>query len=189
MRAQKIQVKFFAESNGAFELEPFVPVLHEWIQQRALDELLIDVADYGHVHHGPGLLLVCHAADYYIDLGEGRLGLLYSRKHEAPEDPVERVVDALRRALAASKKLEDDPRLKVRFRGDEVLVRLNDRLLAPNDASTYAEAEPVLRRAFEKLYGDVAFTLNHEGSSRELFTVRVRAPGAPKAGELLARLA
>ncbi|HEV8246140.1 MAG TPA: hypothetical protein VGP93_10250, partial [Polyangiaceae bacterium] len=78
MESPKIQVKYFAVEPIA--LEHFVPVFHRFIRDHVLDELLIDVADYAHVHHGPGVVLVGHAADYYMDQGEGRLGLLYSRK-------------------------------------------------------------------------------------------------------------
>jgi hypothetical protein len=188
MEATKIQVKVFI-AEGPFELEPFIPVLHEWIKTKALDELLIDVADYGHVHHGPGLLLVGDLSDYYLDLGEGRPGLLYSRKRGGPSDRDECVVDALRRALIACQKLEAAPVEKsVAFRGDELLIRVNDRLRFPNDDATFAALEPFLGRALKKLYGGVATSTQREGTERDLFTVRVRAPGAPPASELLQRL-
>lgn len=190
MRARKIQIKLYADDPGAFELEPFVPVLHHWIKDKALDDLLLDVADYAHVKNGPGLLLVGHASDYYLDLGEGRPGLLYSRKREAPEDPKERVLDAIRRALAACKKLEDAADLPrpPKFLGNEIVFRINDRLRGPNNHATYAEVEPVLRSALDQVYGGTAFSMEREGTERELFTVRVKAPGAPLARELLPRI-
>ena len=41
-------------------------------REHAFDELMIDVADYKHVKHGPGVVLVGDANDYYLDEGEGR---------------------------------------------------------------------------------------------------------------------
>ena len=48
--------------------EPTIVVFHDWIRTRALDEdVLVDVADYGHVKGGPGVLLVCHEGHYVIE--------------------------------------------------------------------------------------------------------------------------
>ena len=55
MKSEKLQIKFFARPNAAFELETVVPVFHRFIREHAFDELMIDVADYKHVHHGPGI--------------------------------------------------------------------------------------------------------------------------------------
>jgi hypothetical protein len=167
-----------------------VPVFHGWIKDKALDELLIDVVDYGHVHHGPGVLLVGHASDYYIDLGEGRPGLLYSRKRDALDDPRERILDAFRRALVACAKLESEPSLKppVRFLGNELLFRLNDRLSAPNTDATFQHVEPALREALDRLYAGAPYALKREGAERELFTVRVTSSAPTSVKELLQRL-
>ena len=80
MQSPKIQVKYFTQEP--VELEHFVPVFHRWIRDRVLDDMVIDVADYAHVHHGPGIVLIGNAVDYFMDQGEGRLGLLYSRKRD-----------------------------------------------------------------------------------------------------------
>jgi len=192
MKARKVQIKLFVESPRDLDPEPFVPVFHRWIQEQTLDEMVMDVAQYGHVHQGPAVLLVGHASDYAIDFGEGRAGLLYSRKREAPSDAIQCVKDAVRRALAAAKKIEDDPSLpaRVRFRTDEILFRLNDRLLAPNDAETFADVEPVLKAALAGLYGD-APSVERKGTARELFGVTVKAPNGkgPSVAELLSRIA
>ena len=56
-------------TTSGVELEEFIPVFHDWIQTQQLAELLIDVADYRHVPHGPGVVLVAHDAHYAMDLG------------------------------------------------------------------------------------------------------------------------
>ncbi|HVU05130.1 MAG TPA: hypothetical protein VHE30_25445 [Polyangiaceae bacterium] len=191
MEARKIQFKVFVKEPKEVDVDPIVPVLHQWIRERAFDELLIDVTDYAHVPNGPALLLVGHGSDYCVDFADGRPGLLYSRKREAPKDAKDCVTDALKRTLAAAKKLEEEKSLpkKLVFSGEELLFRVNDRLLGPNTDETLKTVEPVLRSVLETLYAGTPFTLAREGSPKELFTVRVKAPGAPGVGALLTRIA
>jgi hypothetical protein len=192
MKARKVQIKLFVEWPRELDFEPFVPAFHRFIQEKALDEMLVDVAQYGHVHEGPAVLLVGHASDYAIDFAEGRAGLLYSRKREAPDDAGACVTDALRRALAAAKKLEEDKSLPegLRFKTDELLFRVNDRLLAPNDAATFATVEPVLKGALSALFPGATLSLERKGTPKELFTVSVNAMNGKKAtvSELLSRI-
>ena len=190
MEARKVQFKLFVASPANVDVDPIVPVFHAWIREKALGELLIDVTDYAHVPNGPALLLVGHGSDYAIDFSRGLAGLLYSRKREAPKDAKECVRDALRRALFAAKKLEDEKSLAtpLRFRGDELLFRLNDRLLAPNTPETFASVEPVLRAVLGEVYAGAPFTLERVGTPKELFSVSVKAPGAPGVSALLPRL-
>ena len=106
----------------------------------ALEELLIDVADYLHVHHGPGIMLIGHEADYSLDNRAGRLGLLYNRKEQMEGTTQEKLAQAVRAALTAAQMLEKENGLK--FNGQEVQVIINDRLLVPNTAETFAALEP-----------------------------------------------
>src|SRR5215470_2549285 len=135
MDAHKLQLKIFAtpDSARAVSLEAFIPVFHRWIKERLLPELVIDVANYAHVPQGPGVVLIGHGSDYFIDHGEGRMGLLYNRKRMAPA-PDARLHDAFRRAIHAALLLEKDAALagKLRFGTKEWLLRINDRLAAPN---------------------------------------------------------
>src|SRR5205814_1119849 len=112
------------------------------------DHLLIDVADYKHVPEGPGTVLVSHEANIYTDQGEGRLGLLYFRKQPfaGAATFAERLRATFRDALEACNLLEEEPALhgRVRFRTDELLFRVYDRLLAPNTDETFAEVKPEL---------------------------------------------
>jgi hypothetical protein len=189
LEAHKLQVKLYVDQPHGFRLEPFVPIFQRWIRRRALDELLIDVVDYGHVHQGPGVLLVGHGSDYYLDLGEGRPGLLYSRKRDA-QPPQERLRDAFRRALAACHLLELEPELagKVRFATNEFLFRINDRLRAPNTAGFFARVRPELDTFARRLFEGIDISLAAEAGERELFSVRLRAAGAPSLAALLDRL-
>ena len=81
MTTHKFGVKLFITNPTAKSLKEFIPVFHGWIQRQALPgHMLLDVHDYSHVHHGPGILLVAHEANLSIDEAEGRRGLVYIRK-------------------------------------------------------------------------------------------------------------
>ncbi len=83
-------------------------MFNTWIQKHALEELLIDVADYLHVPNGPGLLLIGHEADYSLDNRAGRLGLLYNRKKQLEGTTQEKLAQAARAVLTAAQILEKE---------------------------------------------------------------------------------
>ena len=178
MDAQRIVVKVYLEDPTVLPHD-FIPVFHRWIQTRALDEVLIDVADYSHDHDGPGVLLICHEANYALDVIDGRPGLVYARKREVTGSWEERVRSSMRAVLTACRKLEGEVALagKARFSTKEILFRINDRLLAPSVPATFAAATPALNSVCTKLFGEGAFELAHESGAGELFAVRIRATG------------
>src|SRR5260370_40724312 len=77
---QHINVKLLLKDSQDLDLDPVIPVFHSWIQGQVCDELLLDVADYRHVHGGPGVVLIGHEADYGIGDTDNRLGVRYNRK-------------------------------------------------------------------------------------------------------------
>jgi len=189
MDAHKLQLKIFAEEGAALELETFIPIFHGWIKNQLLNELMIDVANYAHVPQGPGVVLIGHGSDYFVDQGEGRLGLLYNRKRMAPE-PGARLTDAFSRALHAALLLEKEPALagKLRFGTKEWLLRINDRLGAPNNDGTFAAVKPELETFCRRLFEGGSFELGRVGTARQPFAVRIRSAGAPSLAALLERL-
>ncbi len=190
MDAQKIQVKLFCTGSEALELDPYIVVFHRWIRERVLDELMIDVADYQHVHHGPGVVLVGHASDYYLDLGEGRPGLLYSRKRQGPKAE-ERLQDALRRALSASYLLQNEPGLEPapRFGIEEILFKFPERLKTPNNPELQAQAEAQVSALFSKLVPEARLSLQAgDDDARAPLSVRAKLEGAPELSTLLDRV-
>jgi hypothetical protein len=188
MQAHKLQLKIFAEGAHDVTPESFIPVLHGWIKKHVLPELMIDVANYAHVPKGPGVVLIGHACDYFIDEGQGRLGLLHSRKRSAPE-PAERLADAFRRTLHAAALLEADPALagKLHFRTSELLFRINDRLAAPHTEATFAAVKPELDALCAKLFAG-PFELAPAGDRKDLFGVKIVSPTKADLATLLARL-
>ena len=88
-------------------------------------------------------MLIGHGADYFLDEGEGRPGLLHNRKR-AGLAPAERLGDLARRTLHAASLLEKDLALtgKVKFATNELLFRVNDRLAAPEHRRDVRGAAP-----------------------------------------------
>ncbi len=150
----KLDLKVLASSESAAVPEEFIPVFHRWITERVLPELLIDVADYSHVHEGPGVLLVGHDAIYAYDESRGEPGLLYSRRREtAPETAGIRTLDErleslLLCAFRACDQIEAEPQLdgRVAFDRHRIELRVNDRLV-PRDDETASALGEALRRA------------------------------------------
>jgi hypothetical protein len=189
MDAQKLQLKIFVAPESARTLEPeaVVPVFHRWIKEHVLPELLIDVASYAHVPEGPGIVLIGHGSDYFMDEGEGRLGLLHNRKR-AGFGPAECLADLARRTLHAASLLERDPALsgKLRFATGELLFRINDRL-APNSDATFAAVRSELEALAKRLFEDAFELVRVGGGQKELFAVRLTSTASPPLGTLLAR--
>jgi hypothetical protein len=184
--SSRIQVKIYA--NEFPKPDKLIPVFHRWIRESLLDELAIDVADYEHVHEGPGVVLIGHAFDYYWDLGEGRPGLVYTRKRDAPA-PDLRLSDAVRRALVGCKLLEQDPALPgVSFRTDELLVRLPDRLHAPPTEAGYSALQHELGSLVARIYGGTTATIGRVGGPRDVLGARVKVGPGATVSELLARI-
>jgi hypothetical protein len=183
MDASKLQLKIYATPDSARTLdrELVIPVFHRWIKQHVLPELAIDVASYAHVPNGPGVVLIGHGSDYFMDEGEGRLGLLHNRKRSgfAPEA---RLDDLARRTLHAAALLEGDLTLtgKLKFATGELLFRINDRLAAPNTDATFAALKPELQALGNKLFGGTC-ALARTSGPKDLFAVRLTGESAPLA--------
>jgi hypothetical protein len=189
MNAHKLQAKIFLDGSEPPALEPLVPVFHDWIKHHRLNEILVDVANYAHVPNGSGVGIIGHEANYFVDLSEGRPGLLYSRKRQPPP-PQERLSDTFRHAFHAAILLEQEEALgrTLRFRTDELLFRINDRLLAPSSQATFEGVRSELEEFCTQLAGAGKYRLEFLSSPRELFTVRIRLQTDVSLPRLLERL-
>jgi hypothetical protein len=189
MDAHKLQLKLFAETKGPVSLEVFIPVFHRWIKDGVITgDTLVDVANYAHVPSGPGVVLIGHGVDYFMDEGEGRLGLLYNRKRAEPP-PGERLADAFRSTVKAARLLEAEPSLAgLKLRTDEWQLRINDRLRAPNTDETFAAVRGELEAFCKKLFADAAVEMMRVGTPKTLFTVRITTRPAASLDVLSERL-
>jgi hypothetical protein len=168
------------------EAELFVPVFHDWIREKALDLVMLDVADYSHVPEGPGVMLVTHELHFALDRSDGRLGLLAQRRIDFDGTGVEAVADTLRHALRFASLLVADPRVKGRLDFDLSGLRIeaNDRLRAPNTAEGYGAFEPLVREAVARVFPGVDLEVSRiENDARDRLSVAVRGEFALDATE------
>ena len=135
------------------------------------------MADYSHMHAGPGVLLLAHEANISIDQTGNRLGLLYNRKQPLQGLTQENLRTVLKSALEICHRIEEEPSLqgKFKFSGAEILFLINDRLLAPNTDETFHAVRPDLLDLGMRLYKDADFTLDRESDPRQRFAVQIKA--------------
>ena len=195
MESVKVDLKLFLQEPANVELGDVIPVFHDWIQHGRLDELLIDVVDYRHVHNGPGVMLIAHDAHYAMDMADGRMGLLYSRRREthpsrnAIQSVTERLRSVLQCALAACRLLEAELTLqgRVRFRGDEMLLRVNDRLVSPTP-DAFDDLQAHLQPVLASLYPGSQVEVGRFGEADSRLAVAIRVSEDAEVATLCSRL-
>ena len=189
MELHRIGVKLFVDGGAETPLTDYIPVFHRWIQERRLEDLLVDVVDYSHVHHGPGILLVAHEGNYAMDEGAGRRGLSYYGKHTLQGSLSERLAAVCRKALAACRLLEQETGpAQTRFERAGLEIFANDRLAAPNTEATHSALRPALEELTAKLYSGANCAYAREPDEAERFSVRIRCDQSPSIEEMLERL-
>ncbi|HTT05078.1 MAG TPA: hypothetical protein VMF64_07290 [Steroidobacteraceae bacterium] len=184
-------IKFFATSAERFDILKLIPMYHRWIQHKALQDLLIDVADYSHVPAGPGVMLIAHEGNYALDETGHERGVLYYSKRRLDGELRERFVSVAAKALTAAQLMSEADEVEgaLSIEGNRLQFFANDRLVAPNTDAAYAELEPALKSLLDRLYEGVPYTLTREADPRERLSVRVQAAGAVPLQTLLDRLA
>lgn len=177
MQFQHVNVKLFVDGSLRVDPARFIEVFHRWVRDQALDELLIDVADYRHVPAGPSVLLVGLEADYGFDNTGNRYGLRYNRKASLDGTNRDRIGHALRSAARVCRLLENEFESEgpLRFSRQEFELFINDRALAPNTPETFEALKPDLEAALNQVLGHDDFSLTHVFEDpRHRFGVNVR---------------
>ena len=175
---QRIALKIFLDDHSVLDPRQVVPVFHRWIQMKAVEGLLIDVADYSHMATGPSVLLVAHEGHYVLDRAGGRLGLQYARRTPLDGPLPDRLVSLGRTLFRAGRLLEKDASLSgpVRFRGNEIECIVNDRLHAPNLAETFTAFRPAFDNFLATLSPGTSWDLTREPDPQGRFGVLAHAP-------------
>jgi len=171
---QHVNIKIFAKTDAGVNVADAIPVFHRWIQNRALPEMLIDVADYSHVPEGPGVLLIAHEANYSLDQARDQLGLLYNRKaKDGSGISLRQAYDA---AVKACERLETEPEFggKLAFDRNHLELVLNDRLVYPNTDEAWGEVKTELTRFFDGVFGAGKYVMERQGEPRERLRAMVR---------------
>ena len=160
MEIQHVNVKILVDGEQAIDPERWIEVFHQWVSQQSTEELLIDVADYRHVSAGPSVVLVGHEADYALDHAEDRYGLLYNRKAAVEGSNADRLRQAMGAAIGACRQLETafNGSSPLRFDRQEFEVIVNDRALAPNTESSYADCQRELATVLREIWDGIEFS-------------------------------
>ncbi len=187
---QRINVKFYLQDPNSLSGDAAFRIFNTWITESS-EEVLVDVADYNHVGHGPITLLIGHEANYSLDSDEGELGLLYARKQPQEGDLSSRLVGVLNAALNACRRLETAPELEqsVSFLGTRLKITANDRLYAPNteegESALRATLDPILNR----LFAGEQYAVERDETDGERLNLNVRSEGDFTPEMLLTHLA
>ncbi|HKT74747.1 MAG TPA: hypothetical protein VJQ47_17815 [Steroidobacteraceae bacterium] len=190
MDLHKFGIKFFATDAQKIDLLKLIPIYHRWIQHKALEDLLIDVADYSHVPSGPGVMLIAHEGNYALDETGHERGVVYYSKQKIPGELPERLARVAYKALKAAQLMSADEELQgaLEVSGSHLQFFANDRLTAPNTEAAYAAIEPALKVFLARLYAGGPYTLAREKDPKERLSLRVQAKGEVAVDTLLARL-
>lgn len=190
MDLHKFGIKFFASNAQDIDILKLIPIYHRWIQQSALEDLLIDVADYSHVPAGPGVMLIAHEGNYALDEAGHERGVMYYSKHKLTGELPERFALVASKALKAAQLMSGDTELAgaLQVPGNRMEFFANDRLAAPNTDAAYGEIEPALKAFLDRLYAGARYTVTRETDPKERLSVRVQAEGEVALDTLLARL-
>lgn len=190
MESHKLVIKLFTEGGADVPANAVVPVFHSWIRDQSItDHMLIDVADYAHVPNGPGTVLIAHEANIHFDREAGQPGVQYVRKQAIAGTSTfrERLSAVVRYALEGAAKIESEPTLGVRINANDLIFRINDRLLGPNVQATYDAIKGDLQNVFGSiLQGDL--TLEHKADAEHRFEVRIKSAKRASINDLLSRL-
>ncbi len=152
---QQLTAKIFVSPEAAVDQALLIPIFHRWIREaRLTDELLIDVADYRHVPHGPGIMIIGDAGHYGLDERGGELGLLYQRKRDTLGPAAAKLDEVVGRVVRAAAALEGE--LAVHFVPSRLEIGVLSRLAAANDESSAAALTAELAALGSRLWGQVA---------------------------------
>jgi hypothetical protein len=188
MELQKINVKVFAAEPHNVPLTDFIEIFHSWIQ--ATDGVYHDVADYSHMQAGPGIVLVAEDANLSIDEMGNRRGLLFSQKSRLAGSNEEKLRAVLRSALENCRRLEKEPALrgKLRFLPNEILIMVNDRLIAANTAECFEEIKSEIESVARVLFGETDVALDRDRDARKRLNVRLSSSRQVDLERLLSNL-
>jgi hypothetical protein len=187
---KRIIVKLFIENPQDVHPEAVVHLFHRWIQQHAVEGLLIDVADYKHVFNGPSTILIGHEGEYAYTKSDGRTGLQYTLKHSAAESLHEALAIALRRTVDAAEKLQSDEALSgVHVNFHEIQIALADRLQYPNQPEVIAAVLPSVQSLANVLFGGETVVQIADDDNRNLITFIVKAETPISRENVVQRLA
>lgn len=190
MLPKRISAKLFIDDPKSFDITSIIPVFHHWIQEQAVDDILIDVIDYKHVPDGPGILLVGHYGVYSLDLTATRPGFRYRQKRGwTTESLQERLAQVIQKAIFGAHLLASAPEFEGRIDSGQIELAFIDHLNTPNGEETAAALKPQLSQTAQAVFGIDNFELVVQPGDRRMpLTATIKAKDAPDLQALLNKL-
>ena len=154
MDLQKFGIKLYLTTHGSFDSKDFIPVFHNWIQDKVVDDhMLIDVADYSHIPDGPGVMLIAHEGHFSLDQENYQSGIMYMRKTEIEGDFIQRFNKVLTTTIEAANRLaKNNINKDVDFKNNSFRFIANDRLCAENTADNQELYKHKIQKALDGTY-------------------------------------
>ena len=186
MGTKSISFKIYMDKGEDLDPEMWFRVFNTWIPQPD-DDVLVDVADYSHVEHGPITILVGHKANYVLDNTDGRFGFLYTRKRDLVGSFADDLETTVRGALKAAARLDAEPALDggIHFTGEHTQVVLNDRLNAPNNEATEKSVKSDVDALLSRLYAGGSPKTHRNEDAKQRFNLNIEAEGSFTPSQLL----
>ena len=154
MDLQKFGIKLYLKTNGSFKPKDFIPVFHNWIQEKVVsDHLLIDVADYSHIPDGPGVMLIAHEGHFSLDQEKKKPGFMYMRRRDLTGNFKERFKQVLAIATQAANRLtKNGISQEIYFSADSFRFIANDRRVAKNTSDNQRRYQAEVQKALADMY-------------------------------------
>ena len=177
MDLQKFGIKLFLNVSNDFNSRDFIPVFHNWIQDKIVDDhLLIDVADYSHVPDGPGIMLVAHEGCFSLDQENHQPGLMYMRKTTIDGSFKERFIRVLSDTVQAAKRLRaNNINKEINFINNSFRFIANDRLYAQNTIENQNLYKEEMQKVLNEKYPESQVEYEDISGEKErlAFTIRL----------------
>ena len=154
MDLQKFGIKLYLNTNGSFKSKDFIPVFHNWIQEKVVsDHLLIDVADYSHILDGPGVMLIAHEGHFSLDQEKQKPGIMYMRRRDLAGNFKERFIEVFSIAVQAANRLTKNSMSKeIYFSANSFRFIANDRRVAKNTSDNQIAFQDEVQKALVEMY-------------------------------------
>ncbi|MDP6978189.1 MAG: hypothetical protein QF570_06235 [Myxococcota bacterium] len=190
MIPKRISAKIFTtEPEEAVDHDAFIALFHEFIREKTVEGLLLDVADYAHVPEGPGVMLIGHDVDYGIDQTAGRAGLLAVKKRIEGGELAALLDETVRLGLLAAKAVEGNGSAGVQFAPGAVQVQFIDRLAHENSDAGFGSVKGELEALAKRLFGEGAQVERADADEpRRPLAATLSGAGGGAIDDLVARL-
>ena len=177
MDLQRINVKLLAGAPRDFSVDSFLAIFGRWRNDAENPAAWFDLADYAHMPKGAGVVLVGKQGNFSIDLGDPGPGLLYCGKKDYSGSVEQRITETFERCLALVKPLLGEPEYpaELKIQPGSWELAINDRLDAPNTATTDENLRPGISAALDTVFGPGAYAIEREPDPQKRYGFSIRA--------------